>query len=141
MKTISLNKLDSIGVPTAPVRSRAGRLKPCVRRLAAWLTLASALTQLSFLNPQLSAATFTTTTNINKADRTCDGQDIIINGATVTFDGAHSSNSLLLIHNAVLAHSPCAATETHKLDLTVTNDIAVSSGTFNVEVAGMACAG
>ena len=44
-----------------------------------------------------------------------------MDGATVTINGGHSFNSLLLTNNAVLTHSPNTTAVTHKLDLTVTN--------------------
>ena len=79
-------------------------------------------------SPLLLAATFTTPVTISESDTTYDGQDIVVNGATLTVNGAHSFASLLLTNAAVLTHSPCTATATHKLDLTVTNQIAVSAG-------------
>jgi hypothetical protein len=67
------------------------------------------------------AATFTTNALITEADTSFDGQDIVVSGATLTVDGRHSFNSLLLTNGAVLTHSPCTATVAHKLDLVVTN--------------------
>jgi hypothetical protein len=50
--------------------------------------------------------TFTTNTTIIEGDITYNGQDVIVDGATVTINGAHSFNSVLLTNNAVLAHPP-----------------------------------
>jgi hypothetical protein len=74
--------------------------------------------QLSTFNPQpLHAATFTANALITETDTSFDGQDIVVSGATLTVDGRHYFNFLLLTNDAVLTHSPCTASETHKLDL------------------------
>ena len=93
------------------------------------------LTQLSTFNSQLSAATFTNNVTLTETNNTYDGQDIVISGATVTIDGPHSFNSLLLTNGAVLTHLPCTATETHKLNLAVTNAIVVSTNS-RIDVSG-----
>jgi hypothetical protein len=94
------------------------------------------LTQHSTFNPQpLQAATFTTNLTLTETNFTYDGQDILIDGATVAIDGPHAFNSLLLTNGAVLTHSPCTATETHKLDLTVTNALVVSTNS-RIDVSG-----
>src|SRR5437879_4813538 len=89
-----------------------------------------------FISPQpLTAATFTASTTINEGDATFDGQDIIVSNATVTINGAHSFNSLLLTNNAVLTHLACTTSQTHKLDLSVTNEIVVSTDSW-IDVSG-----
>ena len=60
-------------------------------------------------SPLLLAATFTTAVTISEGDTTYDGQDIVVNGATLTGNGAHRFASLLLTNGAVLTHSPCMA--------------------------------
>ena len=52
---------------------------------------------------------FTTDTNIAPVDATYDGQDICINGATVTIDGIHSFNSVQLIEGGVATHTAGSA--------------------------------
>ena len=47
----------------------------------------------------------------------------------------HAFNSLQLINGAVLTHSANTATETHKLDLTVTGEVVVDS-TSRIDVGG-----
>src|SRR5262245_8882276 len=74
-----------------------------------------------------AAAVFTSDTTIDENDATYDGEDIVISDATVVIDGLHTFNSLLLTNNAVLTHSPCTTTNTHRLDLTVANAIVVSA--------------
>ncbi len=82
------------------------------------------------------AATFTANFTISEGDTTYEGQDIVIDGAvTVTIDGPHAFNSLLLTNGAVLTHSPCTVTETHKLDLTVSNQIVISADS-RIDVSG-----
>jgi len=75
----------------------------------------------AILVPAVRAAVFTNNLTITESNTSFDGQDIVIDGATLTVDGRHSFNSLLLTNGAVLTHSPCAATTTHKLDLVVTS--------------------
>ena len=60
-------------------------------------------------SPLLLAATFTTSVTISESDTTYDGQDIAVNGATLTVNGAHRFASLLLTNAAVLSHSPGTA--------------------------------
>ena len=84
---------------------------------------ASIVLVLFLLTPSARAATFTTNALITEADSSFDGQDIVVSGATLTVDGRHSFNSLLLTNGAVLTHTPCTTTNTHKLDLVVTNEI------------------
>ena len=75
----------------------------------------------------LDAAEFTTPITLSETDTTYDGQDIVIDGTTVTIDGPHSFNSLLLTNAAVLNHSACTTTNTHRLDLVVAGTITVST--------------
>ena len=69
--------------------------------------------------PLSHAVTFTSNVTISEGDTTYDGQDIIMDGATATINGAHSFTSLSLINGAVLTHSPCTAAATHKLEIEV----------------------
>ena len=55
--------------------------------------------------------------------------------ATVTIDGPHSFNSVHLIDGAVLTHSANTATQTHKLDLTVTQQVIVDASS-KIDVTG-----
>src|SRR5260221_8488307 len=100
------------------------RDRACKTRLT-WLLVLNALFLLSPLAARLPAAVFTSNTIISETDTTYDGQDIVIDGSgfTVTMDGAHNFNSLFLTNGAMLTHSPCTATVTHKLDLRITNAI------------------
>ncbi len=67
------------------------------------LLLFVVFTQLSTFNPQpLQAATFTTNALIAETDTSFDGQDVMVSGATLTVDGWHCFNSLLLTNGAVL---------------------------------------
>ena len=85
--------------------------------------------------PLVCAVTFTSNVTISEGDTTYDGQDIIVDGATATINGAHSFTSLSLINGAALTHSPCTAAVRHKLDLTVTNQITVSADS-RIDVSG-----
>ena len=96
----------------------------------------------SFFNPRLGAATttFTTSALISETNTAYNGQDIVVSGATLTVDGPHAFNSLLLTNGAVLTHSPCSASQTHSLDLTCSNAVAVSANS-SIDVSGRGYAG
>ena len=128
--------LEHVGRCESLLRHREGKLRPAAalqsfRLLRLWCLFAA----LPTFNPQLSAAVFTTNITINEGDTTYDRQDIIVSNATVTINGAHSFNSILLTNSAVLTHSPNTTIATHKLDLTVTNQIAVSANS-RIDVSG-----
>jgi hypothetical protein len=59
------------------------------------------------LSSPASVATFTTNALITEADTSFDGQDMVVSGATLTVDGRHAFNSLLLTNGAVRNHWPC----------------------------------
>jgi hypothetical protein len=72
-----------------------------------------------------SAAVFTSNVTITETNLTLDGQDIAIDGAvTVTIDGPHAFNSLLLTNGAVLTHSPCANNTMRQFDRIRTTELA-----------------
>src|SRR5262249_44619400 len=56
-------------------------------------------------------------------------------GTTVTIDGPHSFHSVHLIDGAVLTHSSDTATQTHKLDLSVTSQVIVDAAS-RIDVTG-----
>jgi hypothetical protein len=86
-------------------RSRTNR-RTSFRPLASGITLLPILYLLStILSPAARAASFTNAVTISETNTTYDGQDIVVNGATVTINGTHRFNSLLLTNNAVLTHS------------------------------------
>ncbi len=70
---------------------------------------------------------FTSTITIAEGDTTYEGQDILVDGATVAIDGPHNFGSVHLIRGAVLTHSACTTTATHKLDLTVSEQVIVDA--------------
>ncbi len=85
-----------------------------------------------------SAQTWITNSlTISETNTNYDGLDLVISGAgvTVAVDGPHALNSLLLTNGAVLTHSPCTVSQTHKLDLTVSNAITVSTNSV-IDVSG-----
>ena len=77
----------------------------------------------------------TNSITISETNAIYDGQDIVISNATVSIDGSHAFNSLLLTNGAVLTHSPCTTTNTHRLDLFVTNSVVVSADSA-IDVSG-----
>ena len=86
-----------------PGAGLAGRFSRAALAFLLWLGVVGS-------SPLLLAATFTTPVTISESDTTYDGQDIVVNGATLTVNGAHRFASLLLTTGTVLTHSPCTAT-------------------------------
>ena len=81
-----------------------------------------------------SPVTLTTNTTLAPGDTTYAGASLIVSNCTLTVDGAHSFDTLLLKNGAVLTHSPVPAGEVnHQLDLTITNDLTVD-GTSRIDV-------
>lgn len=78
----------------------------------------------------------TSNLSISETDTTYDGADLVIAGAvTVAINGPHLFNSVLLTNQAVLTHSPCTEARMYKLDLTVSDTIAVSADS-RIDVTG-----
>ena len=83
----------------------------------------------------LAQTVFTSNTVISETNTTYDGQDIAIKGATVTIDGSHSFDSVDLIDGAVLTHSADTATQTHRVDLSVAQQVIVDASS-KIDVTG-----
>ena len=70
---------------------------------------------------------FTVDTTIDVNDLTYEGQDVVVNGCTVTIDGRHQFDSLELWNNAVVIHSRANDGESgHMIDLHVLGDVLIS---------------
>ncbi|WP_145234608.1 putative Ig domain-containing protein [Urbifossiella limnaea] len=78
---------------------------------------------------------FATNTTIGETNLTYDGQDLLIDGGTVAVDGPHSFNSVHIINGGVLTHTANTTTTTHKLDLTVAEQVIVYA-TSRIDVTG-----
>ncbi len=78
---------------------------------------------------------FTTPQTISENNTTYDGLNILINGTTLTIDGPHDFNSVHII-NGGLTHTENSATQTHKLDLTVAQQVIVDA-TSAIYVSGL----
>ena len=78
---------------------------------------------------------FDSAITIAEGDATYDGQDILIDGATVTINGQHNFNSVHVIHGGVLTHSANTTDETHKLDVVVAEQFVVDA-TSRIDVSG-----
>ncbi|HUD45612.1 MAG TPA: hypothetical protein VMR33_02225, partial [Candidatus Baltobacteraceae bacterium] len=88
--------------------------------------------------PLLRAQTtneFTSSTIIVATNTAYDGENIVIDGCTLTVDGTHTFNSISLSNGAVLTHQPATAVQTFSLVLTVTNNVFVDS-TSSINVSG-----
>ncbi len=79
--------------------------------------------------------TLTTPTTISESNTTYENQALLVEGTTVTIDGAHRFKAIHLINGAVLTHSANTTTATHKLDLTVDEQVIVSA-TSRIDVSG-----
>src|SRR5262249_43727159 len=77
----------------------------------------------------------TSGTTISATNPSYDGEDILIEGATVAIDGPHSFDSIQLVNSAVLTHSAVTPTQTHSLNLTVTQQVIVDP-TSQIDVSG-----
>ena len=82
-----------------------------------------------------NAITFTTSFHIPAGNTTWDGDDIIVQGCTLTVDGPHSFRSLTL-NGAVLNHTPAPNGETNnRIQITVTGDVLVDA-VSRVDISG-----
>jgi hypothetical protein len=70
---------------------------------------------------------FTTSTTVSETNLTYEDQNLLIDGTTVSIDGPHHFNSVHLVHGGVVTHMSDTATQTHKLDLSVTEQIIVDA--------------
>ncbi len=77
---------------------------------------------------------FNSVLTITEADSSYDGQDILIDGTTVAINGPHRFNSVHLVNGGMLTHSANTAAETHKLDITVTEQVIVDA-TSRIDVS------
>lgn len=109
----------------------AKSLKTLLTALALTLSLAGA-----------NAVTFTVNTTIGVGDTTYDGQDVVVQGCTLTVDGPHTFVSLTLLDGGVLTHSAYGSGDNAELglNLTVTGDMLVdASSRMDVNGRGYAC--
>lgn len=83
------------------------------------------------------AATFTTDTIIGCGDMSYEGQDIVVDGATLTINCDHAFNSLSVVNNGRVTH---AAGQTEGIRLTISTDVTVGA-TSSIDVSGRGYAG
>ena len=76
---------------------------------------------------------FTQNTTISASDFSHDGQDIIVNNATLLIDGTHQFNSVQLINSAILTHS---VSPTTPLVINSINFVIDASSSINLEAKG-----
>ncbi|MFO0847615.1 MAG: Ig-like domain-containing protein [Gemmataceae bacterium] len=82
-------------------------------------------------------AIFTTATTITETNLTYDGKDVLVDGTTVAIDGPHQFNSVHLVNGGVLTHTADSATQTHKISLSVTQQVIVdATSAINVGARG-----
>lgn len=86
--------------------------------------------------PVLAAVTITQHTLLTPGDLSLEGQDVIVNNATLTVAGPHTFASLELINGAVLTHEPAASGQAERaLRLTVTGHMTVDAAS-RIDVTG-----
>ena len=76
-----------------------------------------------------SATVFTNTTAISPLDTSYDGADIVISNCTVTMDGVHSFNSVLVGAGGALTHT-FLSSGSRTLAFNVTNEMQILDGYF-----------
>jgi hypothetical protein len=82
-----------------------------------------------------NAVILTTNTALSPGDLTYENQDITVSNCTLTVNGAHSFNLLLLMNGAVLTHSPAPAGETNnRVDLAIAGEMTIDA-TSRIDVS------
>ena len=79
--------------------------------------------------------TFTTDQTIDPNDATYEGHDIVVDGCVVTVNGAHVFESLLIMNNGIVTHTPNEDVQTYAIELTTTNDLTIEAGSA-IDVSG-----
>ncbi|MFV1968516.1 MAG: hypothetical protein ACC628_24095 [Pirellulaceae bacterium] len=74
-----------------------------------------------------ASVTLSTDLTISETEFTYDGEDLLIDGATVAIDGPHSFNSIHVVNGGKVTHSANTETETHLVDLSVVEQVIVDS--------------
>ena len=83
------------------------------------------------VRPAVETATFTTNTLIASDDHTYDGNNIIIDGCTLTVNGEHLFNNLQIINGGILTHSAAPSGDpNNRLDLIIMQDLTVDSNSM-----------
>ena len=83
----------------------------------------------------VQAVTFTSNTTISASNKVYDGNDIVVDGCTVTINGIHDFNSLHITNNGVITHTAGDAS----FNLTITGDMTIDSGSsINADGKGYA---
>jgi hypothetical protein len=73
-----------------------------------------------------TAVVFISNTLIETNNLTYEGQDVVVNGCTLTINGAHSFNSVTVTNCGGITQSPCVYNSvTNRVDLTVAGDMFV----------------
>lgn len=99
------------------------------------------LSEVRFIGtPASPAVTLTTNTTLSSGDTTYEGANLIVSNCTLTVNGSHSFEALLLKDGAVLTHSPAPNGETdNRLSLTITSELTIGAGGWvNVNGRGYA---
>jgi hypothetical protein len=82
------------------------------------------------------AALFFTDTIIGDGDTNYDGQDIVVVGCTIAIDGSHGFSDLVIIENGVVTHSPIDTNASGGLDLSISNNLVIESGS-SIDAQGL----
>ncbi|HXP61815.1 MAG TPA: hypothetical protein VN829_15075, partial [Dongiaceae bacterium] len=105
--------------------------------LAGWSSVLASLVIGIWMPAPLARAgvTFTTNSLISSANLAYEGQDIVVQGCTLTVNGLHGFNSVSLLSGAVLTHQATTQAQEYSLTLTLANNLLVD-GTSRIDVSG-----
>lgn len=96
------SSLKCAGYSTSAISPDQAMKTQLVRSLVVAVLFTAATALRSNAQP---SCTITTRTLITEDDKTYDGCDLVIDGATVTMDGNHHFKSVQIIHSGTLTHS------------------------------------
>ncbi len=88
------------------------------------------------LRATAGTVTFTTDTLIATTNLTYDGQDVVVQGCTITVNGPHTFHSLALQNAGVLTQSPTSSSQTNLLQVTVTGQLLIDAAS-RIDVSGL----
>ena len=97
--------------------------------------LATLLCLVAFAFPGRAQVWLTNNLIISESNTNYDGQRIVIWGATVTIDGTHMLDSLLVTNHAVLTHSAWTTNASQRMNLVVSNGFVVDASS-RIDVSG-----
>ncbi|MBN2451465.1 MAG: hypothetical protein JXR77_13825, partial [Lentisphaeria bacterium] len=96
--------------------------------------LAAALLLVALARVSAAAVVFTSDTTIGAGDLLYEGEDVTVQGCTLTISGHHEFAALRLV-NGVVTHPPCTESAVYSVDLAVTGTVAVDAAS-SIDLSG-----